>query len=446
VAGIRFTATSELRTLMAALVVAVVRHAFVPRPPIYENLPARLLSAWRSRSAASRCAFSAVVGTRLAVLFVGYLAVVMVGYRPGTPPIRFSTNEAANLQARWDANWYFGIANDGYQYAPVTEAAQQNIVFFPAFPMLMRLVGRPFGRSPTVLLFAGTLISFAAFFWALRLLHRLVTGFLGDERLARSSVWLLATYPFALFYGAVYTESLFLAGVVGAFYWQCRKDPIRAGACGLLVGLTRPNGCFLSLPLALLALGPWLPRWLAGPTAGADDHVRDPFQFKSVAPLLAAAAMPGVGVLLYSAYIWNLTGDPLAWARGHLAWGREYQGLATLVMDRWDWLTGAGLYRYSSELPGDLVNALGVLFVLVAAWPVWLRLGPAYSLFILLNILPPLAAGGMLSAGRFSSVLFPAFVWLAGVIPTGHRPAWTASFMAMQGLNAVLFYTWRELY
>src|SRR5262245_23189633 len=139
VAGLRLTATSVPRTLLIALVVALVRHAFVPRPPIYENLPARLLAAWRSRSAASRCAFSAVAGTRLAVLFVGYLAVAMVGYRPGTPPIRLSPNEAANLQARWDANWYFGIATDGYRYAPAVDTPQQNIVFFPAFPALLHL-------------------------------------------------------------------------------------------------------------------------------------------------------------------------------------------------------------------------------------------------------------------------------------------------------------------
>jgi hypothetical protein len=63
-----------------------------------------------------------------------------------------------------------------------------------------------------------------------------------------------------------------------------------------------------------------------------------------------------------------------------------------------------------------------------------------------INILPPLAAGGFLSAGRFSSVLFPAFVWFASAVPDRHRPAWLASFMAVQAFNATLFYTWRPLY
>ena len=165
-----------------------------------------------------------------------------------------------------------------------------------------------------------------------------------------------------------------------------------------------------------------------------------------LAPALAAAAMPGVGMLLYSAFIWGLSGNPLQWAAGHLAWGREYEGLTVLVTARYRYLANGGLYEYTSQLPVDLLNGLGALFVLGAAWPVARRLGLAYAVFIVINILPPLAAGGFLSAGRLSSVLFPAFVWLASAVPERHRPAWLASFMAVQAFNATLFYTWRPLY
>ncbi len=36
-------------------------------------------------------------------------------------------------------------------------------------------------------------------------------------------------------------------------------------------------------------------------------------------------------MLIYAAFVWRMTGDPLAWAEGHAAWGRTYQGLSTLV-------------------------------------------------------------------------------------------------------------------
>jgi hypothetical protein len=74
------------------------------------------------------------------------------------------------------------------------------------------------------------------------------------------------------------------------------------------------------------------------------------------------------------------------------------------------------------------------------------RFGAAYAVFILINILPPLADGGLMSAGRFSSVLFPAFLWLAAAVPMRHRAGWVTVFAALQAFNAALFYTWRPLY
>lgn len=444
VGGFRLALTSPYRPLIAAVVLAVIRHLLAPAAPIYRYLPARALAGWRS--APARSAWPALVGTRLAILFVGYLAVVMFGYRPGTPPLRVSRNEVANLQARWDMPWYFGIATGGYRVTSSSSRDQQNIVFFPAYPMLMRVAGRLLGGTSIAFVIGGTLVSFGAFFWGLTYLFRIARDMLADSDLARYAVWLLAAYPFAWFFSAIYTESLFLVGAVGAFYHFRRGELFKAGVWGLLVGLTRPNGCFLSIPLGIAAISPWLPAWIVGGAGTAPERHPSRRQPRALLSALFAAAMPGIGVLIYCAYIWQLTGDPLAWAEGHAAWGREYRGLGVLVSDRYAWLANEGIYAYTSQLPGDLVNALGALFVLAAAWPVARRLGLAYAVFILVNILPPMAAGGMLSVGRFSSVLFPAFIWFASVVPERHRSGWLASFMAMQAFGAALFYTWHELY
>ena len=167
---------------------------------------------------------------------------------------------------------------------------------------------------------------------------------------------------------------------------------------------------------------------------------------QSIATGLATAAMCGVGAVIYSAFIWNLTGHPLTWAAGHAAWGRHYQGVAHLVTDRYDTIRHAGLYEYAVQSPYDLLNGLGTLFVLATVAPVWRALGLPFAVFIVINMLPALATGGLLSAGRFSTVLFPAFIWLASVVPPHHRAGWLASFAALQALNAALFYTWRPLY
>ena len=106
----------------------------------------------------------------------------------------------------------------------------------------------------------------------------------------------------------------------------------------------------------------------------------------------------------------------------------------------------AGLPSYVGHEPYDFLNAMGVLFVLAAVWPLARRFSIAYAAFILINILPPLSAGGLMSAGRFSSVLFPAFFWFASAVPAAHRMGWIAAFAAFEAFNAALFYTWRPLF
>jgi len=433
IGGWRIAVTSPYPLLLWALAVAVVRHFAAPATPIYHELPARIAAAWRRPGV--RTAAAAILGTRPAILFVGYLAVFMFGYATGPrPPMRQLDNELLNLPARWDANWYIGIATEGYDFTPNEPRAQQSIAFFPAYPILLRGVGRILGGRLAGYIGAGMLVSIAAFFGALVYLYALARETLDDEQ-GRFALWLIASYPFALFFGAIYTESLFLLGMLGAFYHFNAQRFGRAALWGILVGLTKTNGFLVSIPLAVLAVQ------RAMQVRGSKSSERYPF-----ATALVSAAGPGVGMLIYSAFIWRLTGNPLAWLTAHGAWGRKYQGLVALVGDRYNIITNAGVLGYVSSLPHDLMNALGVLFVLAAAWPVARRLGIAYAVLILIYILPPLAAGGFISAGRFSSVLFPAFIWMAGAVPARHRAGWIASFAAIQAFNAALFYTWRPLY
>ena len=444
IGGIRVALTSAYRILAAAAAVALLRHFLAPAVPAYRDLPARFQAA--RRNPAARVAWAALIATRPAILFIGYFAVITFGYNNGRPPLRFTENEFLNLQGRWDTAWYMSVAIDGYRYRTADLMQQQNIVFFPALPMAVRAVGRLFGGASTAFLLGGTAVVLAAFFWGLMYVYKLARELGEQEDSARWAVWLLAAYPFALFFSAVYSESLFLVGSAGAFYHFRHRELVRAGLFGLLVGLTRPNGCFLSIPLALMAVGPWLPRWamLGRARAGAADvRSRD---LGHLIPSLASAAAPGLGVLLYSAFIWNLTGDPLTWAEGHAAWGRQYSGLIPLAVKYYGYMAESGPYIFTRALPFDTLNALGAIFALVATIPVWRRFGLPYAVFILINILPPLAAGGFLSAGRLSAVLFPAFIWFASFVPEGHRPAWLATFMGIQGFNAALFYTWRELF
>jgi hypothetical protein len=183
------------------------------------------------------------------------------------------------------------------------------------------------------------------------------------------------------------------------------------------------------VPLLLVALGV---RGARGDTERASGRLAR----------TAAAAMPCVGMLMFTAFLYERTGVWFAWARMHGAWGRVFTGEAPLSLPA----GGDGLLQTAAAHPYASLNGLGVAFALGMAWPVWRRLGPAWCAFILANVVPPLFAGGVLSMGRLSSTLFPAFLALAAVLPSRTVPGVVVAFGMLQGLVAVLFYTWRSLY
>lgn len=343
-----------------------------------------------------------MLATRPPILLVGYLAAITFGYAAGAPPYRISTSsDLLNLPLRWDTGWYLDIAHDGYRIRP-QPGAQQNIVFFPAFPLAMRALGWLFGGSRGGHVIAGLLISHAAFFGALIYLYSLARDTLDDDQ-SRFALWLTGAYPFAVFFGAVYTESLFLLASTGTFFHFTRREFGRAALWGVLLGLTRPQGFLISLPLALMAM-------------------RD----RSWTSWVTAAA-PGFGMLIFAAFIWRLTGDPLAWASGQSAWEHR-----------------VGPFDIRDYI--DVLNVMGAAFTLVAVWPVAKRFGAPYALFMLLSTLPGLATHGPVSAGRYSAVLFPAFLWLAAVVPPPLRTPWLAGFMVLQAVVAALFYSGQAMF
>ncbi|HET7697414.1 MAG TPA: mannosyltransferase family protein [Vicinamibacterales bacterium] len=423
------------RLLFIALALVAIRHAANPADPLHR----RLLRGYRARRDGTAAAIvPAAVATRVAALLVGYMAVNTIGVAPELAGFTLSPRPLLNLPARFDAGWYGGIALDGYSFQGRWDR-QQNIAFFPAFPMLARIAGYPLGAfAPRVphdvriarLLWAGVLISFAAFGWAAVYLWRLTAETVGEAR-APAAVALLASYPFAVFFSAPYTESLFLLGCLGCVYHFRRRELSIAAAWGLLVGLTRPNGCLLSVVLAVMLIERY--RELArAPRADA-------------ARAVLAAAAPGFGMLLYSAYIHQLTGDFFGWARLQETWGRSFAGLAP-VGRAYGWLIDEGLLTVVQNVPYDTMNSLGLIFALAMVWPVARRLGWALALFVVITVIPPLLAGGVLSMGRLTSTLFPLFIALAAMVPPRAVPQVVTAFAIGQGLAAALFFTWRPLF
>jgi Gpi18-like mannosyltransferase len=373
-------------------------------------------------------ALRAFIATRVPVLAIGYLAVRLVGIYP--PPVepaswRVYTNELLNLPARWDAYWYYSIATEGYRWTGRI-LDQQSVVFFPFYPLLMRLFGVVAAGQP---LLAGAAISLAAFLGALIYVYRLARLDLPPDR-ARLALALLASYPFAVFFGAPYTESVFLLEAAAAFYYLRGGRPLAASVAALLAGLTRPNGCVLAVPLACLALGGTSARW--------EDLLRSRKRWPLAA--LTAALMPIAGAGVYSAYLYTRFGHAFIWISNQTAWGVPLLPHAAVEA-----MVGP---RLSTPYASAIVLVGNIAAVALAAStlrPVTRRFGIAYALLVVVYIVPAIVTHPVTSAGRFTSVLFPIFLSLAAEIPPVSRARWLTAFGTGQAVAAALFYTWRPL-
>ena len=432
--GSRISLTSAPRVLLVAFAIVLIRHAMVRQAPLYRRAWDALARVWRANDV--RAVFATWGVSRFAVLLVGFLAVGTFGFRNNEVPFRLFENEILNLPARYDAGWYLGIAANGYRWDPAV-SGQQNIAFMPALPMLMRFGGRLLGGQP---LWAGQIVVLLASFWGFVYVYRLARAWLGDAEGAATAIALLAAYPFAVFYSAVYTESIFLLCSAGAFYHLTRREYGRTAAFALLCGFARPNGFLMAIPLALVAVWPALVDAWAHRSTGLGGRIRAALRTSS--PTVAAASAAVVGVVVFSAFIYTITGRPFAWLEAHAAWGRTFG--TWVSRGPFQELQYGGLYGYARSQPTDAVNFVAAIGCLAAIWPVTKRFGMAYGAFIVVNLLPPLAAGGLLSIGRVTATMFPVFIWLASVIPARQRAAWLTLFAMLQGWGAALFFTWRE--
>ena len=413
-----------------ALAVRLGRAAAQWRPPSPGTAWKRVIGL--ARSPDLRAVFVPFLASRSAVLLVGALAVATIGFPPDRERPRLVENSFLNLMARWDAEWYLSIAREGYQWDDDLRH-KARMAFLPAFPMTSRTVGWVTGSAAS----GAAFVVFGAFLGALVYLFRLARESLGGEE-ADAAVLFLAFSPFAVFYSAMYAESLFLLAAVGAFYHFRRNEWAMASVWGVLAGLTRPNGFLLSIALAVAALEQTRRN-------GRDGRTGEPVWRRLGASGLAAS-MPLIGIGIYSAFAYWLSGDPFMWLRLHEYWGRGHENIGTLVTARYESLRNLGLLGFAESAPIDFVNTAAAILALIAVWPVSRRLGLAYGAFVAVNMIAALLSGTTLSIARLAGTLFPLFMWLGAVVPEKQRASWVAAFAVAQGLFAVLFFTWRRFY
>jgi hypothetical protein len=335
------------------------------------------------------------VGALSRVLSIAVLATI--GLLHPTPG-QSAVGSALAPFGAWDGVWYRRIADYGYD---PTVAHGNGVAFSPLYPMLVREAASVLGSS---LIFAGVVVSTAAFMVAIVLLHGLIARRSG-ERVARTAVWLTAFFPVAYLFSSVYTESVFLLTTVLAFVLLERGSALGAGVVGSLAVLARPTGILLVPAFAVRI-------WRDG--GGVLSR-------RTALRLLPMLLLPAVYVA-FGAYLYYRTGNPFATQSAQASgWGRGVNvflviGLPIAVLDGLvTALHDPGRAMYIVDTGFAMLWALLLLEGLIRR-----RLPAEHLIYGWLAVILPVIAGTYLALPRYGMGIF-VVMWLAA-IHVAHRP------------------------
>lgn len=295
---------------------------------------------------------------------------------------------------QWDSEWYFKIATEGYRYNG-DPTIQQNVVFYPLYPMLARGLAAIGGLTPANALL---LVANVAGLLGIVALFKLVREEFGDQ-LALTTVALLSFFPTSVLLSAGYTEPLQLL-LIAAFFLVLKQGRYLPAA--LVAGLAvadRSTGIVL-LPVLLWEM------WR--------NRDQQPF----LAVLLPCVVLATSGLWLFMIYLWSQFGDPFIFADGQAAFHRETTLAERLVAAlKLEPFTRMILNDWN-PWGQDSWFTLGII-VLIALGS--FRLRSSWTLFAMGVVLLPyltLSGGpaGFVSMGRFNLVSFPLFVVLGGLL------------------------------
>jgi Gpi18-like mannosyltransferase len=331
--------------------------------------------------------------TIILVIFIltGQIKVMPDPYNPNVvdsnlslsrvPVSRILTEEANTA----DANWYVGIAANGYERRAFENTTHHNWAFFPLYPLLLRAASWLTGDFAL----AGIFISHVFFFFALLLLHKTALAFGLDAAAATRTIFYLAIFPVSYFFSLPLTESLFLLLTTASFYFAKRERWWIAGLCGALASATRLTGILLLPALAVLYWETyrhfWPPR-------------------KS---LLAICLVPA-GLLGFMIYLHAITGNALAFKGALVAWGRT-PGFFLLPLLRY--------IRHPLNLVGPwnpyFLNFWAATITIICGLVLWKRRAYALACYTLLSAFVALSSVLLQSQARYAMVVFPTFMVLA---------------------------------
>lgn len=309
-----------------------------------------------------------------------------------------------DLHSKWDSYWYLDIVNNGYQYRG--ELQLSNIVFFPLYPMLIKILGALFSIS---FILAGWIVSSLFALFTSIYLYKIVKEFHPQSDPFLSVVMLLV-FPTAFFLNTIYTESTFLFFSVASFYHALKKQYVIAGLFGLFASLTRLTGILLFIPLLI-------------------EYINANRQKLFSVNVLPLFLIP-IGTMSFLIYHFIRFNDIMLFFKVENWWGRGF----SFNPVHFSFTTYPSIINFS-------LDAFLCLFTIVAILLVSTRLRLSYGVYMLSTLLAVLSSGTLMSIGRYILVLFPTYILGASIKNKDYSQLWILVSTLFFALYTLLFVT-----
>lgn len=351
-----------------------------------------------------------------AVLFaISYLATIFIPTWGGLYPYVESSLEITGLPS-----WIWGFGGfDGVHYLRI---AQNGYVagsqaFFPMYSIIINFLSRiipvanyydPQLFVNTNFFYAGMIISNLVFIPALWIVKKLFDTYT-ESKYSWLAIVLLLVFPTSFYFGAIYTESLFLLFAASTLNFYRKENYVLAGFFGILTSATKIVG--ITIP-GILVIDALIGLWKRE-TAGKNWKT------------MFTGIVGSLGLFSYMAYLQVKFGDALLFMNSQPMFGagRSAEPVITLPQV---------LYRYFKILSSipltemrfynalfELVFTVVILVVLIASVK---KVKFSYWLATLVMIIVPTLTGTFSSMPRYILVAFLLFPFIASKLKKAYTP------------------------
>lgn len=407
------------------------------------------------RSAWKLAIISAVI-FRLITLVIAAGAPYFLPYQPSFAYPHLLDNyhlpAAVSAQAGFDGVHYLVIAEQGYHAAGMIQA------FFPIWPLILSL-GVVFNTIAWGLVINFFLLIIIIYLWQL-LIREVYPDIADSSSLPQSiarlfPILILLLFPTSFFFGALYSETLFLTLVLAAFIAAHRGQWWLAALLAVIVSATRVVGIVL-VPALMIEL--WWQHQLHSQQTGRQQQLASldwPNLKRSLAwrqllkffrhqyHRLALISLGALGLIAYMIYLHFEFGDPLLFKSVQSEWGQERSSSLILYPQVvWRYIK---MFIQSAELtPGWWSIGQEFIFGIIAPWLPLLffkKIRPSHLFFGFGVVMIPILTGTFASLPRYALAAFP--IWLSLIIYLQNRPrlAYMWLFLSTLALiyNTILF-------